>query len=121
MLTFARCFERFACVLVSFLMYHGYPVHIYPLLTAHDHSFTFSPRSKPNLLPKQPPHPFQHTILLRIVWMILTRYLEQTRKRSGVALDAMPYLLGNVLVDEQDGDVLALGGERVEGGFDGGV
>lgn len=51
--------------------------------------------------------------------MILARNLEQRRERSGVGLDAVPYLLGNVLVDKEDGDVLALRGEAVEGGLDG--
>jgi hypothetical protein len=53
--------------------------------------------------------------------MVLTRYLQQTGKRSRVALDAVAYLVGDVLVDEQDGYVFALGGEAVEGGLDRGV
>jgi hypothetical protein len=71
-----------------------------------------------HLLPKQPPHPLQHAILLRVVRMVLARYLEQARKRSRVALDAVAYLVGDVLVDEQDGNVFALRSEAVEGGLD---
>jgi hypothetical protein len=53
--------------------------------------------------------------------MVLGRNLQQTRESRRVALDPMSYLLRNVLVDKQDGDVLALGGELVERCFDGRV
>lgn len=53
--------------------------------------------------------------------MVLGRNLQQTRESRRVALDAMSYLFRNVLVDKQNGDVLALGGELVECGFDGRV
>jgi hypothetical protein len=51
--------------------------------------------------------------------VVLTRDLEQGRKRRGVALHTMSYLLGDVLVDEQNRNILALSGELVESGFDG--
>lgn len=51
--------------------------------------------------------------------MIFTRNLQQTRKRSGITLNAMPYLLRNVLINEQNGNVLALRGEAVKRGLDG--
>jgi hypothetical protein len=51
--------------------------------------------------------------------VVLTRDLEQGRKRRSVALHTMSYLLGDVLVDEQNRNILALGGELVECGFDG--
>jgi hypothetical protein len=51
--------------------------------------------------------------------MILARNLEQTRKRRRVCLHAMSYFLRNVLVDQQDGYVLALSRELVECGLDG--
>lgn len=69
--------------------------------------------------------------------MVLGRYLEQRWEGGSVRLDPMPYPLGNlhtlalllfqsvclcwiayVLVDEQDGNVLALRGEALEGGLD---
>jgi hypothetical protein len=53
--------------------------------------------------------------------MVLGRYLQQRGKGSRVRLDAMSYLLGNVLVDEQNGDILALLGELVKSRFDGRV
>jgi len=51
--------------------------------------------------------------------MVLGRNLQQTRERRRVALDAVSYLLRDVLVDKQNGDVLALRGELVERRFDG--
>jgi hypothetical protein len=51
--------------------------------------------------------------------MVFGRYLKQRRKSRRVRLDAVSYLLGDVLVDEQNGNVLALAGELVEGGLDG--
>lgn len=50
--------------------------------------------------------------------MILGRYLQQRRESSRVRLDAVSYLLGDVLVDKQNGNVLALLGELVEGSLD---
>jgi hypothetical protein len=51
--------------------------------------------------------------------VVFGRYLEERWESSRVCLDAMSYLLGDVLIDEQDGDILALLGELVERGFDG--
>jgi hypothetical protein len=73
------------------------------------------------LLSKQPPHPLQHTVLLWVVRVVFGRNLEERWESGCVCLDAVSYLLRNVLVDEQDGDVLALLGELVESGFDGRV
>ena len=50
--------------------------------------------------------------------MVLARYLEQGGESSRVLVDAVPYAVRDVLVDEQDGDVLALAGELLEGLFD---
>jgi hypothetical protein len=71
-----------------------------------------------SLLSKQPPHPLQHTILLRIVRVVLTWDLEQGGKRCGVALHTVSYLLSDVLVDEQNRNILALGSELVECSLD---
>jgi hypothetical protein len=51
--------------------------------------------------------------------VIFRRDLQQRRESRRVRLDAVSYLLGDVLVNEQDGDIFALGGELVECGFDG--
>ena len=53
--------------------------------------------------------------------MIFARDLQQARKRSGIALDPMPYPLGDMLVDEEDGNIFALASEPVKGSFDGAV
>ena len=68
---------------------------------------------------KQLPHPLHHTILLRVVRMVLARDLQQARKRLIVRIHLASDHIRNVLVDEHDGDVFALRGEGVEGGFDG--
>ena len=51
--------------------------------------------------------------------MVLTRDLQQRRKRSRIRLDAMPYLLRNMLVYKQNRNVLALRGEAIESCLDG--
>jgi len=53
--------------------------------------------------------------------VIFARDLQQARKRSGIALDPMPYPLGDMLVDEEDGDIFALASEPVKGSLDGAV
>jgi hypothetical protein len=53
--------------------------------------------------------------------MILGRYLQQRRERRRVALNPVSYLIGDVLVDKQNSNVLALGGKFVECRFDGRV
>jgi len=53
--------------------------------------------------------------------VVFRRYLQERWESRRVALDAMSYLLGDVLVDKENGYVLALGGELVECGFDGRV
>jgi hypothetical protein len=100
-----------------------------------------------SLLAKQPPDALQHTVLLGIVGVVLGGDLEQRGESGRVCLDAVSYPLGDLghvrlqarererertvwgdvcqathmLVDEQDGNVLALRGEAVEGGLDGSV
>jgi hypothetical protein len=81
----------------------------------------------------------QHTVLLGVVGVVLGGDLEQRGESGRVCLDAVSYALGDLgmsgyrlehrgrewtthmLVDEQDGNVLALGGEAVKGGLDGSV
>lgn len=70
------------------------------------------------LLAKQPPHPLQNTVLLRVVRVVLGGYLEQRGESSRVCLDTVSYPLCNVLVDKQDSDILALGSEVIECRFD---
>lgn len=53
--------------------------------------------------------------------MVLRRDLEQRRESGRVRLDAMSYLVRNVLVDQQNCNVLALLRELVEGSLDGRV
>lgn len=43
-------------------------------------------RTTPALLPEQPPHPPQHTILLWVIRMILGRDLQQRRESLRVAI-----------------------------------
>lgn len=50
--------------------------------------------------------------------MLFRRYLQQGRESCRVRLDAVSYLLGDVLVDKQYGNILALLGELVECGLD---
>ena len=53
--------------------------------------------------------------------MVFGRDLEQRRESGCVRLDAMSYLVRNVLVDQQNRNVLALLRELVEGSLDGRV
>ena len=48
------------------------------------------------LLAKQSSHSLQHTVLIRIVRVILRRYLKQRREGGGVGLDPMPYPFRNL-------------------------
>ncbi|KAI3476459.1 hypothetical protein L1887_61957 [Cichorium endivia] len=57
-------------------------------------------------------------ILCRVVWVILGGDLEERREGLRIPVDDGTDLLGDVLVDEQDGDVLALAGKMVECLFD---
>lgn len=52
--------------------------------------------SSSSLLPKQPPHPLQHAVLLGVVWVVFRGYLEQGGERCRVALNAMPYPFGDL-------------------------
>lgn len=101
-----------------------------------------------SLLSEQSPDALQHTILLRVIGVILGRNLKQRGEGGGVALNTVSYPLGNLalvslllnptlqshdaatcsqtasdstymLVNKQNGNVLALVGEAIEGGFDG--
>ena len=85
----------------------------------HVHDESVPKRWCIRLLSEQSPHPLKHAVFLRVIRMIFRRYLEQRRECCRVCLDAMSYLLGNVLVDEENGDILALGREAVECCFDG--
>lgn len=92
------------------------------------------------LLPKQLPHPLHHTVLLWVVRVVFTRYLQHRRECLCKAVDLMPYLVRNLpfqsatllshsrcevlrtymLVYEHNGDILPLLRERIECAFDGG-
>lgn len=52
----------------------------------------------PHLLSKQTTHTSQHTVLLRVVWVVFAGNLENGRKRRSVGVDAMTYAVGNLLV-----------------------
>jgi hypothetical protein len=45
------------------------------------------------LLPEQPPNPLQHTVLLRIIWMVFRRYLEEAGESGRVGFYAVSYAL----------------------------
>lgn len=60
----------------------------------------------------------EDAILCRVVWVILGRDLEERREGLRIPVDDGTDLLGDVLVDEQDRNVLALAGEVVECLFD---
>lgn len=49
-----------------------------------------------HLLSKEPAHPLQHTILLRVVRVVLGRDLKQRGESGRVRLDAVSYLLGDL-------------------------
>ena len=51
--------------------------------------------------------------------MLLGRNLQQRRKSLIIRIHFPADLVGDVLVDEHDGDVFALAGEGLEGVFDG--
>lgn len=44
----------------------------------------------PHLLPKQPSHPLQHTILVWIIWMVFTRNLKHGGEWVGERVDTCP-------------------------------
>src|SRR6266536_335452 len=67
------------------------PTPIRPASSTAMHSFSIL--GSGHLLPKQPPHPPQHTIFLRIVRMILTRDLEYRREVLRVCVNRIPYPL----------------------------
>lgn len=71
------------------------------------------------LLAKQATNSPQHAVLLRVVRVFLARDLEDCGERGGICVDAMSDLVGDMLVDEDDANVLALRGEGLECGLDG--
>lgn len=72
-----------------------------------------------HLLSKQPAHPLQNTILFGIIWVIFRRNFEQGWKGRSVRFDAVSYLLGDMLIDEENSNVLALSREAIERRLDG--
>lgn len=59
----------------------------------------------------------QNRVLLRIVRLVFRRYLQHSRYRRVVRVDQMANVLGHVLGDQDDVDVVALQ-ERLEDLFD---
>lgn len=53
------------------------------------------------LLSKEPAHSLQHTILLRVVRVVLGRDLKQRGESGRVRLDAVSYLLGDLAARQQ--------------------
>ena len=53
--------------------------------------------------------------------MVFTRYLQNGRKRARVRLHPIPDPLRYMLIDQQNGDVLAARSKGVKGLGDGGV
>ena len=66
------------------------------------------------LLSKQSSHSLEHRILLRVVWMVLGRNLQNGRKRIRVAVHLVPNEVGQVLVDQQNGNVISGAGKFVK-------
>lgn len=50
----------------------------------------------PSSLSKQPPHPLQHAILLRIVWMIFTWYFQDSGERFRIRIYRPSNSLGDL-------------------------
>lgn len=53
------------------------------------------------LFPEQSPYSFEHTILLRIVRMIFTRDLQDSRESIGICIHSMSDLFGNLPFHKQ--------------------
>jgi hypothetical protein len=73
------------------------------------------------LLAKQPPDTAQDAVLLGVVGVVFTGDLEEGGEGGGVAIDPVSYSIGDMLVDQNNANVLALRREAVEGGLDGGI
>lgn len=73
------------------------------------------------LIPKQPPDPPKHTILLRIIRMIFARNLQHSRESSSIRLHSITNPLSDMLINQQNSNILAARGELVECPFDRGV
>lgn len=71
-----------------------------------------------SLLSKQTPHSSQHTILLGVVRMLLARDLEYGRECGRVGIDTVSDLVGDMLVDQYDANVLALRSKGIESCLD---
>ena len=74
-------------------------------------------RRSSSLDSQQPLHPRQHGVLVRVVGLVLGRYLQYRGYGLVVPLDKVPDLVCNVLGDDDDRNVLALGEAR-EGRLD---
>lgn len=62
--------------------------------------------------------PLENTVLFRVIGMVLGGNLEQGRERLRVLVDDGANLFGNVLVDEEDGNVFAFLREAFEVGLE---
>jgi len=60
-------------------------------------------------------HTLHNIILLGIIRMLLTRNLQNSRNSLIIILQNMPDIIGNVLIDENDSNIVPLG--KVEEGF----
>lgn len=58
------------------------------------------------LLSKQPSDPPQDTVLLRIVWMVLTWYLQNGRKSLSIGVNSIPYPFCNLSEGSAPSDLL---------------
>lgn len=48
------------------------------------------------LLSEQPPHTLQHAVLVRVVWVVFRRNLEQRRESGGIGVHTVAYTFGNL-------------------------
>lgn len=60
----------------------------------------------------------QYAVFGRVVGVILCWDLKESRECLRIPVDDGADLLGDVLIDQEDGDVLTFSGEVVEGLFD---
>lgn len=73
------------------------PPNIY---NAYSHDLSHSPAlwhtNKLPLLPKEPAHSSQHTVLLGVIRVILAGYLKKGRESSRISIDSMSYPFGDL-------------------------